>query len=61
MKKIKKIIYCIIAVLFIFLGTTVIIQNNQVNNLTKELYNASANEKALLLINDSNKNQIRSL
>lgn len=61
MSKIKLIIIGIITVVLIALGTTVAIQQNRINTLTKDLSYATTNEKALLLKNDSNKNKIRSL
>lgn len=61
MSKIKLIIIGIVTVVLIVLGTTVAIQQNRINTLTKDLSYATTNEKALLLKNDSNKNKIRSL
>lgn len=61
MSKIKLIIIGIVTVVLIALGTTVAIQQNRINTLTKDLSYATINEKALLLKNDSNKNKIRSL
>lgn len=59
--KIRLIIIGIVAVILIALGTTVAIQSSQISRLNRDLSYANANEKALLLKNDSNKNQIRSL
>lgn len=61
MSKIRLIIIGIVTVVLIALGTTVAIQQNRINTLTKDLSYATTNEKALLLKNDSNKNKIRSL
>lgn len=61
MSKIRLIIIGIVTVVLIALGTTVAIQQNRINTLTKDLSYATINEKALLLKNDSNKNKIRSL
>lgn len=59
--KIKIIILCIVSVILISLGITVAVQSKRINSLQQELSFANANEKALLLVNDSNKNKIRSL
>ena len=59
--KIKIIILCIVSVILISLGITVAMQSKRINSLQQELSFANANEKALLLVNDSNKNKIRSL
>lgn len=59
--KIKIIILCIVSVILISLGITVAVQSKRINSLQQELSFANANEKALLLANDSNKNKIRSL
>ena len=48
-------------VVIIGLVTTVAILGKKLSNLEKDYSYASANEKALLLKNDSNKNEIRSL
>ena len=48
-------------VVIIGLVTTVAILSKKLSNLEKDYSYASANEKALLLKNDSNKNEIRSL
>lgn len=61
MTKIRLIIFGIVAVILIALGTTVAIQSSKISRLSRDLSYANANEKALLLKNDSNKNQIRSL
>lgn len=61
MTKIRLIIFSIVAVILIALGTTVAIQSSKISRLNRDLSYANANEKALLLKNDSNKNQIRSL
>lgn len=59
--KIKIIIACIVTVVLLALGTTIAILGHKISNLQEELSYAHSNEKALLLKNDSNKNQIRSL
>lgn len=61
MTKIRLIIIAIVTVVLIALGTTIAIQSSRISALTRDLSYANANEKALLLKNDSNKNQIRSL
>ena len=48
-------------VVIIGLVTTIAILGKKLSNLEKDYSYASANEKALLLKNDSNKNEIRSL
>lgn len=59
--KIRLIIAAIVTVILIALGITVAILSNKINNLNEELSYAHSNEKALMMINDSNKNHIRSL
>ena len=59
--KVKLIIIGIVAVILIVLCTTVAIQSSKISRLNRDLSYANANEKALLLKNDSNKNEIRSL
>ena len=59
--KVKLIIIGIVAVILIVLCTTVAIQSSKISKLNRDLSYANANEKALLLKNDSNKNEIRSL
>lgn len=59
--KIRLIIIGIVTVILIALGTTVAIQSSRISRLNRDLSYANANEKALLLKNDSNKNEIRSL
>lgn len=59
--KIRLIIASVVTVIFIALGVTVIALTKKIHNLQEDLSYSSANEKALLLKNDSNKNQIRSL
>ena len=57
-----RIIIEVVAVLVIAgLITTIAILGKKISTLEEDLSYASANEKALLLKNDSNKNQIRSL
>lgn len=60
-KKIKWIAIGIVTVILIALGIIVAIQNAKINSLTEDLLNSKTNEKALLLLNDSNKNEVRSL
>ena len=60
-KKIKWIAIGIVTVILIALGIIVTIQNAKINSLTEDLLNSKTNEKALLLLNDSNKNEVRSL
>lgn len=55
------ILICVVTVILIALGITVAIQYNKINSLQEDLQFAITNEKALLLKNDSNKNEIRSL
>ena len=59
--EIKMIIIGVVMVVIIGLVTTVAILGKKLSNLEKDYSYASANEKALLLKNDSNKNEIRSL
>ena len=59
--EIRLIIAGVIMVVIIGLVTTVAILGKKLSNLEKDYSYASANEKALLLKNDSNKNEIRSL
>lgn len=59
--KIKMIIIGVVMVVIIGLVTTVAILGKKLSNLEKDYSYASANEKALLLKNDNNKNEIRSL
>lgn len=59
--KIRLIIACIVAVVLIALCATVAIQSSRIKALNEDLSYASANEKALLMENDSNKNHIRGL
>lgn len=59
--KIRLIIIAIVIVVLGVLSATIAIQSHRISNLTRDLSYANANEKALLLKNDSNKNQIRSL
>ena len=59
--KVKLIIFGIVLIVFVALAVTIGILGKKVAALNNELSIASANEKALLLKNDSNKNQIRSL
>ena len=59
--KIKMIIISVVIVVIIGLVTTVAILGKKLSNLEKDYSYASANEKALLLKNDSNKNEIRGL
>ena len=61
MSKIKLIIAGVVMVVIIGLVTTIAILGKKLSNLEKDYSYASANEKALLLKNDSNKNEIRSL
>lgn len=59
--EIKMIIIGVVMVVIIGLVTTVAILGKKLSNLEKDYSYAFANEKALLLKNDSNKNEIRSL
>jgi hypothetical protein len=59
--EIRLIIAGVVTVVIIGLVTTVAILGKKLSNLEKDYSYASANEKALLLKNDSNKNEIRSL
>lgn len=59
--KIRLIIGGVVIVVIAALVTTIAILGKKVSGLQEDLSYASANEKALLLKNDSNKNQIRSL
>lgn len=61
MNKIKLILISVVAVILIILGITVAIQYNKINSLQEDLEFAVSNQKALLLENDYNKNEIRSL
>lgn len=58
---IRLIIACIVMVVIIGLVATIAILGNKLSNLENRYSVSSANEKALLLINDSNRNEIRSL
>lgn len=59
--EIRLIIAGIVMVVIIGLVTTIAILGKKLSNLERDYSYASANEKALLLKNDSNKNEIRSL
>lgn len=59
--KIKWIFRGIVAVVLIILGITVAIQRHQINELDSNLSYASANQKALLKVNEDNMGEIRSL
>ena len=59
--KVKLIIIAVVIVVLGVLSATIAIQSHRISSLTRDLSYANANEKALMLINDSNKNQIRSL
>ena len=61
MNKIKLILICIVTVILLALGITVAIQSKKISNLNESLSNSVNNEKALLLKNDNNENEIRSL
>lgn len=61
MNKIKLILICIVTVVLLALGITVAIQSKKISNLNESLSNSINNEKALLLKNDNNENEIRSL
>jgi hypothetical protein len=61
MNKIKLILICVVTVILIALGITVAIQSKKISNLNENLSNSINNEKALLLKNDNNENEIRSL
>lgn len=61
MTKIRLIIAGVTVVVIAALIATIAILGKKVSNLQEDLSYANANEKALLLRNDSNKNQIRSL
>lgn len=61
MNKIKLILICVVTVILIALGITVAIQSKKISNLNESLSNAITNEKALLLKNNDNENEIRSL
>lgn len=58
---IRLIIAGIVMVVIIGLVTTIAILGKKLSNLENRYSISSANEKALLLINDSNRNEIRSL
>ena len=59
--EIRLIIAGIVMVVIIGLVATIAILGNKLSNLENRYSISSANEKALLLINDSNRNEIRSL
>ena len=59
--EIRLIIAGVVMVVIIGLVTTIAILGKKLSNLESAYSYASANEKALLLKNDSNKNEIRSL
>lgn len=59
--KVKLIIAGVVVVVIVGLVTTIAILSSKLSRLEEDYSYASANEKALLLKNDSNKNQIRSL
>lgn len=59
--EIKLIIAGVVMVVIIGLVTTIAILGKKLSNLENDYSIASSNEKALLLKNDSNKNEIRSL
>jgi hypothetical protein len=59
--KIKLIIAGVVMVVIIGLVATIAILSKKLSNLENDYSIASSNEKALLLKNDSNKNEIRSL
>jgi hypothetical protein len=61
MNKIKLILICIVTVILLTLGITVAIQSKRISNLNESLSNSINNEKALLLKNDNNESEIRSL
>ena len=61
MNKIKLILICIVTVILLALGITVAIQSKKISNLNESLSNSINNEKTLLLKNDNNENEIRSL
>lgn len=61
MSKLKWILISIVTVIFAVLSITVAVQFKQINSLQQDLSQAASNEKALLLLNDSNKNEVRSL
>lgn len=61
LNKVRLIIAGVATVVIIGLVTTIAILGKKLSSLEEDLSYASANEKALLLKNDSNKNQIRSL
>jgi predicted PurR-regulated permease PerM len=61
MNKIKLILICVVTVILIALGITVAIQSKKISNLNESLSNSVNNEKSLLLKNDNNENEIRSL
>lgn len=58
---IRLIIGAVVMVVIIGLVTTIAILGKKLSNLEQNYSYASANEKALLLKNDSNKNEIRGL
>ena len=59
--EIRLIIAGVVMVVIIGLVTTIAILGKKLSNLENDYSIASSNEKALLLKNDSNKNEIRSL
>lgn len=59
--EIKMIILGVVIVVIIGLVTTIAILGKKLSNLQEDYSYAMANEKALMLKNDSNKNQIRGL
>jgi predicted PurR-regulated permease PerM len=61
MNKIKLILICVVTVILLALGITVAIQSKKISNLNESLSNSITNEKALLLKNNDNENEIRSL
>lgn len=61
MNKIKLILICVVTVILVALGITVAIQSKKISNLNENLSNSITNEKALLLKNNDNENEIRSL
>jgi hypothetical protein len=61
LNKVRLIIAGVATVVIIGLVITIAILGKKLSSLEEDLSYASANEKALLLKNDSNKNQIRSL
>lgn len=61
MSKLKWILISIVTVIFAILSITVAVQFKQIDSLQQDLSQAASNEKALLLHNDNNENEIRNL